>query len=92
MNLKISFNDHFGVGEKLKNFPAMTFDVSKHGIAGPAKGEKTHGGGNADVHSYHARRCSVSQLPNRLGVLGVDAGGIGKVPGVNQFNDIFQGF
>ncbi len=41
--LKISFNDHFGVGEKLEDLPSMALDIPKHGIPGTAKGEKLMG-------------------------------------------------
>jgi hypothetical protein len=76
--LEPALDDDFGIGKKFKNLLAMSLDVTKHGVAGTTKREKTHGRGNADVYTEHTGFCTVFELTRGGTAVGINTGCITK--------------
>ena len=51
--LKPAGDHHLGIGKEVENLAPMPFHIPKDGIPCSAKGEETHGRGDADVNPHH---------------------------------------
>ena len=70
----------------------MRFGITEHGVARTAKGEETHGSGNADIDTHHARFNPIFEFPGSTTAGCIKTGSIGVVPGIDQIDNIVQVF